>query len=118
MTSSGPIDTSVYGRWTLAELRGAVVPDENAPYIELEADGSRVFGSGGCNRLTGTFELSDAGLRFGPVATTRMACTPDVMEREGTFLRALAETTRFDLDGPTLTLLDDHGIAARLIAAL
>ena len=78
-----------------------------APVLNLllDLEESRVAGSGGCNRLTGTFALSETELRFGPLATTLMACLEPVMQRERAFLAALARVTSYQLDGGTLTLL-------------
>ncbi len=116
MTSSDPTIPVISGLWTLVELAGVGTPDGGA-YIELREDEHRVSGSGGCNRLVGTFELGDTTLRFGPLATTRMVCAPDVMEREDVFLRVLAETSRYELAGTTLALLDEDGVLARLTSA-
>ncbi len=105
----------------LVELAGvAVVPDEgeSVAYLTLEADGSRLAGSGGCNRLTGSFDLSHEGLRFGPVAATRMACADPVMRMEGAFLRALAATTRSKQDGSLLVLFEGDRALARLTASI
>jgi len=71
--------------WTLVELGGASVDfaeGEPAPFLVLDLEESQVTGSGGCNRLVGSFTLSEDELRFGPLASTRMACADAVMERE------------------------------------
>ena len=94
-------------RWVLVELAGEPVANAatgEAPDLELE--GGRVSGTGGCNRLTGTYETSGDTLRFGPLATTRMACEEAVMRRETAFLAALAATTRFEVAGSHLVLFD------------
>jgi heat shock protein HslJ len=36
----------------------------------------RANGFSGCNRFTGTYDLTDGKLSFGPLASTRMACAP------------------------------------------
>jgi heat shock protein HslJ len=105
-------------RWVLIELGGkpvAAAATVEAPYLELE--GGRVTGTGGCNRLTGTYETSGDTLRFGPLATSRMACEEGVMRRETAFLAALAATTRFGLAGSSLVLLDADRALARLEAS-
>ena len=102
----------------LVELAGEPVANAatgEVPYLELE--GGRVSGTGGCNRLTGTYETSGDTLRFGPLATTRMACEEAVMRRETAFLAALAATTRFELAGSSLVLLDADRALARLEAS-
>ena len=107
-------------RWTLVELEGVAVElgdKESAPHLVLDEVSSRLSGSGGCNRLAGSYEVGDEGLRFGPIASTRMACSEAVMERESAFLAALAGVTGHRLDGSALELLDGDRARARLIAA-
>ncbi len=106
--------------WTLAELEGVAVElgdGESAPHLVLDGESSRLSGSGGCNRLAGSYEVGDDGLRFGPIASTRMACSEAVMERETAFLAALGAVTGHRLDGSSLVLLDGEGVRARLTAA-
>jgi heat shock protein HslJ len=95
--------------WTLVELAGAAVElraGDVAPFLALDPDASRVSGSGGCNRLVGTVEREGDALCFRHLVTTRMACTERVMQREAAFLGALAATSRFQLSGDSLALLD------------
>ena len=61
----------------LADLAGDVRADDaSAPFLVFD-EGGRVSGSGGCNRLAGTYTASGEQLAFGPLATTRMACLPE-----------------------------------------
>jgi heat shock protein HslJ len=109
--------TLAYTEWSLVELEGEpaeVGPDEHAPSLALDLEESRVAGSGGVNRLTGTFVLSEDELRFGPLATTRMAGPEDAMRREREFLGALERVTSYELDGRTLTLLAGDEPVVRL----
>ena len=106
-----------YTEWTLGELRGARVevgPDERPPHVVLDLEEARVSGSGGVNRITATFALSESELRFGPLATTMMAGPEPAMWRERTFLDALGRVTSYSLDGRTLTLLAGDQAVARL----
>jgi heat shock protein HslJ len=82
----------------------------------LDLEESRVAGSGGVNRITGTFALSADKLRFGPLATTLMAGPEPAMERERAFLAALARVTSYELDGRSLALNADDAVVARLTA--
>jgi heat shock protein HslJ len=109
------------GTWQLVELEGEPVPPAGAvraPHLVFDAEESLVSGSGGCNRLAGSFELSGEDLRFGPMAVTKMACADDVMRREDVFLRALGSVTRHELDGATLALFADERVVARLTQQL
>ena len=54
--------------WRLVELNGEPVEIADGapvPNLLLDLEESQVAGSGGCNRLTGTFALSESELRFG-----------------------------------------------------
>ena len=46
-----------------------------------------VSGSGGCNTLTGSYELDSDKLTFSQMASTRMAC-PEGMDTEKAYLKA------------------------------
>jgi heat shock protein HslJ len=114
----GPLPSLRGTRWLLAELDGEKVgpgDGERAPHVVLDADEPRVSGSGGCNRLIGSFELTEGGLRIGPVTTTLMACDEEVMRREAAFTAALEAATRYEIEGTTLSLLDEERVRARLV---
>jgi heat shock protein HslJ len=108
------------GTWQLVELDGEAVPPGagREPHLVFDTKGARLSGSGGCNRLAGSFELSGEDLRFGPMAVTKMACADDVMRREDAFLRALGSVTSHELDGATLALFADERVVARLTQQL
>lgn len=106
--------------WKLVALNGipATVPAGGREvHLVLAAAEPRVTGSGGCNRVAGTFELDGTQLRFVGMAGTRMAC-PDGMEQEAAFLRMLATVARFRLAGDALTLADDKGKAVAKFRAV
>jgi copper homeostasis protein (lipoprotein) len=97
-------------RWRpvrIGERAVQVAEGEREPWFVLDPRSKRVTGSGGCNRIHGTYEAGAGTLRFGPLAATMMACP--AMETETTFLRALQETRRYRLNGRTLDLMDDRG---------
>lgn len=97
--------------WRLAELDGKKVntPLEQRANFVLTDDGNRISGSGGCNRLVGSYELEGHSLRFKPVATTMMACIGPAMDEEHKFLAALNATTTYRVSGATLELLNNKG---------
>src|SRR5215467_1979975 len=70
--------------WHLVDLRGQpAVPADAAkrPWLHFD-DSSRVFGSGGCNRATGSYALSGTSIRIGPLAATKMACLDTALTRQ------------------------------------
>lgn len=96
--------------WRLVQLDGKPVRrdgDERAPHLLFRGDG-RVTGFGGCNRLSGTYEVRGDRLTLGPLAATRMACA-DAMDIESAFLGALGRVRRWKLESGRLKLLPDEG---------
>ena len=105
--------------WRLVDIGGQPSPagadSTRHPGFTLLAEGRKVQGSAGCNRMTGTYQLDGQKLKFGPLATTRMAC-PD-MQTETAFLKALQATTRYEISGSSLMLFGADTAVARLEAA-
>jgi putative lipoprotein len=105
--------------WKLTHLGESAVPafdPRREPHLILAKDQQRVSGAGGCNRITGSYQLDGDKLSFGKMAATMMACV-DAMDVEQVFLKALGEVARFKLDGGELVLLDAQGTAlAKLVA--
>ena len=86
-----------------------------APFVQFRSDGV-VGGSSGCNRFTGTYTQKDEELTLGPLASTRMACPPEIMEREQQFLTMLGQVRHAEADHLKLTLTDENGeVLAELV---
>jgi len=87
---------------------------EREPWILLEPRENRATGFGGCNGISGTYEVRGQTLRFGPMMRTQMACP--ALDTENAFVRALEATRRYRLRDPrNLDLLDANGrVLARL----
>jgi uncharacterized lipoprotein YbaY/heat shock protein HslJ len=103
-------------RWVPTQIAGSrvTIPEQQRePWIMLDPRSKRVSGSGGCNRVSGSFQASRDTLRFSRMTSTLMACP--VLETETAFLRVLEETRRYRVLGRTLELLDGDG---RLLARL
>jgi copper homeostasis protein (lipoprotein) len=97
-------------RWRPVRIgdRTVTVPaQQREPWIVLEPGTRRVTGSGGCNRISGSYETGAGTLRFSPMIATQMACP--AMETETAFLRALNGTRRFRIQGRILELMDAGG---------
>jgi copper homeostasis protein (lipoprotein) len=93
--------------WKLTRLEGESVEridGQREPHLVLHSEEQRLAGSGGCNRLTGSYQLHEDTLTFERVATSRMAC-PDGMEQEQRFLSALADVRFWRIEGSHLELL-------------
>lgn len=109
----GP-DTLYGNAYRAIEARDQPIPGHIGVTLEFTREGT-VRGSTGCNRLNGAYEVTAETLRFGQIATTRMACTPDRDRIEDRMMRILSETRGWRVEGPVLTLIDDAG---RVMAVL
>lgn len=88
----------------------AVVTTALTPTVTLEfSREGQAFGSTGLNRLSAEYRATDRTLTFGPVAVTRRAGLPEVMELERQVLDALARVARWATDGDHVVLQDAAG---------
>jgi heat shock protein HslJ len=94
------------GAWLLEDLSGRGVVDMIQTTIEFDGGGD-VFGSGGCNRYTGSYSFEGGKLDFGPLAGTKMMCPKAVMDQEDRFLQALGGVKRVEMDGPFLLIFHE-----------
>lgn len=85
------------------------MPSDSEIFISFDVDGS-IKGHAGCNRIFGALEKSDAGIKFGSIGSTRMACDGDIMQRESDFIQILEKTRNFESQDDRLKLLDDNRV--------
>jgi heat shock protein HslJ len=110
-------------KWMLVDLRGggAVVTDsaKYQAWITLTpAGGHTVSGVGGCNALGGGYSRSGkTGVRISAFTGTQNPCPKQFADEEKAFLAALKKTTRYQISGTVLTLLDGEGAIAKFEAA-
>ncbi|SEK21152.1 META domain-containing protein [Rhodococcus maanshanensis] len=86
----------------------SVALETAAPTLLIGDDGS-VSGSTGCNRMTGTAQVAGDKVTFGPLATTMMACEPDVAEVERAVLGVLNGETTFTVDADRARVMQADG---------
>jgi putative lipoprotein len=106
-TTATPLEATY---WKLTWMPGTTiepVPSQHAAYIELDPARHRMSGSGGCNRMTGGYELAGDHLRFPGVARTMMACRG--MQTEDALIDTLDKVREWKVSGSTLSLLDANG---------
>lgn len=79
--------------------------------LEFSAD-DRISGRGPCNNYMGGVEHGPGSITVGNVATTMMACEPDVLNAESVFHEALraVDTVELTADNRTLTLKGPEGV--------
>jgi heat shock protein HslJ len=93
--------------WTLRDVAGT--PALATPQATIQfPEAGRVAGNGSCNRFTGSVEISGLNLKFGPLASTRMACMDNgVSDQEAHYLQALGAATRYALENGDLLIYCD-----------
>lgn len=104
--------------WQLVDVGGTPVrtpPGERTAYMVL-LDGL-VTGGSGCNKLMGDYTHPQPGVvRFGRVASTRMACPPELQAQEAALFDAFARADGYRIEDRTLSLLAGQQVLARFFA--
>lgn len=110
---SAPPAPSVVGLWQAQEIAGVAVPADVRITLSMYGDG-RAVGRAGCNNYTTKYQRTGDSISFSPVISTKMACAPELMTLEQSYLDTLAASTRVERrpDG-TLALTTDN--AAQLL---
>ena len=104
--SSGSGQALTGTAWIAEDLGGRGVLDHPQTTMSFPQAG-QVGGSGGCNRYGGPVEVSGELIRFGPLSSTSMACSPAIGDQEKRFFAALRAATRFVVTADDKLLLYD-----------
>lgn len=95
-------------RWTLQTIEGTPAPTHGARgkvQLSLRAASQHLSGFAGCNTLQGRYIQRGTSLVFKPLATTRMACEPEVTQQENRFLQTLGSVDSYRIEGRQLSLM-------------
>lgn len=99
----------IFGNYIITTISNDTL-DIDTLTITFEEGTNRVSGYSGCNRFTGTFEIHENNLKFGPIAATKMLCAEVNNTIEQQFFEALSKTNQFSVENGTLKLLNDTEI--------
>lgn len=85
--------------WTFVSIGDVAVADDRP--TELHFDGTRLSGSAGCNRFSGSYTQHGRKLTAGPLAATKMACPGAGMAQEDAFFKLMSGPVQisFPADG-------------------
>lgn len=89
--------------WRLQDIGGQAVLPQPAATLAFPQSG-QVAGHGSCNRFFGPVEIERDRLKFGPLASTKMACMGGAGEQESRYLGALQKAQRYEVQGDTLLI--------------
>ena len=101
-------------RWEA--LQDPVPGQRERPYLQF-ANGY-VSGSGGCNRISGTYHLDSVGagaIVFSRLAGTKMLCPPEVQAGENQLLLVMQGASSFIIKGPLGNELTLSGSAGSML---
>ncbi|MGB0114755.1 MAG: META domain-containing protein [Ilumatobacteraceae bacterium] len=87
---------------TIANEAITSTPVDSAASLTI-TDGTAAVDTG-CNTGSGSVEVTDSTLTFGPLATTRRACVPEINELEAAVLSVLDGEVTYEIDGDTLVI--------------
>lgn len=105
------MDTLFTQPWLVEDIAGRGVVDRAQTTIQFASDGT-VSGSTSVNRYSGKVMMDGGKIKVGPLATTRRAGPPALMDQESKFLRAIETVASFRVEETgLLSLLDDSGEA-------
>ena len=106
--------------WKLTELSGkafaAPAGGRGAPTLQFDPAKKSANGLSGVNRYFGGYEKDGDKLKFGALAGTKMAGSPEAMQVESSFLTMLASVTQWQLADGALALLSEGKVVARFAA--
>jgi heat shock protein HslJ len=72
--------------WVLQRIGSSVINTNDSPKglatLELQLGEGKAFGHGCCNRFTGNFTILENKIFFGPLASTKMACSDNSIETQ------------------------------------
>ena len=91
--------SKLLGSWLVEDINHRGVIDMAQTTVQFNDDG-KVSGSICVNRYTGTATIEDDALRFGPLATTRRAGPPAMMDQEQKFLQAIESVAAYQFGEP------------------
>jgi heat shock protein HslJ len=89
--------------WHLEDLGGVGVLEHVEATLAFPETG-KAAGNGSCNRFFGAVEISGESIKFGPLASTRMACPDAISNQEAKYLKALEGAERVTREGSHLTI--------------
>lgn len=92
--------------WWAEDIDGKGVIDMSHTTLQFPEQGG-VAGDTGCNRYRGSAEISGTSISFGPMAGTRKACAPSLMDQEMKFYQAVAKVMSWEIADTGLLHLKD-----------
>ena len=94
-TTEPPPPPSIVGLWAAQEVAGTPVPSDAHVTLSIYGDG-RAVGRAGCNNYTTRYQRDRDNITFEPTISTKMACAPELMSVEQSYLATLDAASRVE----------------------
>jgi heat shock protein HslJ len=107
--------SSLDGTYEVSNLTGVEL-DRHIPYFVFDKTEGKVTGKTGCNSFFGMYNTAEQLLEFRDIASTEMACEPEVMEVERKFMNVLWSSGKAKLTSNSLTIFDKEDDSILLVA--
>ena len=100
-------ENSLVGTWELDYIANSAKPfnelyPDKKPTLVFDSSSNKVSGNAGCNTFNSSVTINGKNIKFGPMATTRMACPG---EGEPLFLQSIEKVNVQSVNGDQLTLI-------------
>lgn len=101
--------------WNLVEMNNREIqhPGPQIPHMHFEEE--KVTGNDGCNNFFGGYTLDGNKLKFGMLASTRMAC-PKINDLDIEFNKMISMTSSYRINGNKLELFENDKLLASFLA--
>ena len=103
--------------WRPSHIGEMTLAADNGLYVQFEP-GGELGGYAGCNRFFGSYQLDGNKISIEPLGLTRMACSPQVMSFEISFIEALQSASTVAHAETRIALRNDKGQATSRFDAI
>lgn len=117
-TKTSEPQPALEGEWNILQVGDTQIDASNCeqpPFLGFNAKDKQLYGSTGCNLLTGSLNADAAKgtIDFSGAGSTRMLCAD--MQTERLVLDALSHSTGYRIEGTRMTLTDKSGKATAIL---
>ncbi len=107
----GHLETNSWWMASLIDEQGEAADLVSGSEITVEFLGSQFSGMAGCNRYSGSYEVSGESLNFSDLSWTEVYCAgpAGLMEQEGRYLELLQQTHTYELHSGVLSMFSADG---------
>jgi heat shock protein HslJ len=107
-TAQTPESAPLVGTWRLTsygprETLSSALENVEA-FVTFNEDGT-LTGTSGCNEFGGSYTVDGNEIAFDEITSTLMLCDTPIMGQEEAMYQLLSETTAFQIEGNTLTIM-------------